>query len=356
VHRERLAAQLLTGRTAGSPDAAVRQLLAVQSQDLRGARLAVRSRTQSRHASDVDAALAARRLVVSWLNRGTLHLVAAEDYWWLHPLTTPQLGASSRRRLEQEGVSPAQAEHGVELIVEALTEHGPLTRGQLRERLDGAGVPTAGQALVHILLAATLRGLVVRGPAIGAEQGFVTVEHWLGSRPEPLDEDAALGRLTVRYLRGHAPAGPGDLAYWAGITLGAARRGFAVAGCVVDKDGLAWRPDEDARDNGEPTGLDQLALPAPRLLGPFDPLLHGYPSREAVVGAHRGIVTNNGIFRPIALVGGRAVGIWGLPRGVVTLTPLEPIADGDLAALADDARDVHRFLGLPDRPIAVQRD
>jgi hypothetical protein len=42
-------------------------------------------------ASDVDAALADRSLVVSWLNRGTLHLVRAEDYWWPHPLTTPQL-------------------------------------------------------------------------------------------------------------------------------------------------------------------------------------------------------------------------------------------------------------------------
>ena len=53
-------------------------------------------------AADVDAALEDRTLVVSWLNRGTLHLVAAEDYWWLHPLTLPQLatsnGAGSARR------------------------------------------------------------------------------------------------------------------------------------------------------------------------------------------------------------------------------------------------------------------
>ena len=50
-------------------------------------------------AADVDAALDDRTLVVSWLNRGTLHLVAAEDYWWLHPLTLPQLATTNVRRL-----------------------------------------------------------------------------------------------------------------------------------------------------------------------------------------------------------------------------------------------------------------
>jgi len=51
-------------------------------------------------ASDVDAALSQRRsLIVTWLNRGTLHLVRSEDYWWLHPLTTPQLRTGNSRRL-----------------------------------------------------------------------------------------------------------------------------------------------------------------------------------------------------------------------------------------------------------------
>ena len=52
--------------------------------------------------------------------------------------------------------------------------------------------------------------------------------------------------------------------------------------------------------------------PAPRLLGPFDPVLLGWRSREDIVGAHRGIVTTNGLFRPFALVDGRAAGIWSL--------------------------------------------
>ena len=82
----RFTAQMLSGPPARNAEDVVRRILAVQAQDSRGARLAVRSRSTGLGAADVDAALSERRsLVVSWLNRGTLHLVAADDYWWLHP-------------------------------------------------------------------------------------------------------------------------------------------------------------------------------------------------------------------------------------------------------------------------------
>src|SRR5205085_5800942 len=93
VHDERLAAQLLAGPPARDPVAVAERLLAIQAQDPRGARLAVRARSEGLSAADVDRALGDRSLVISWLNRGTLHLVRSEDYWWLHALTTPPLHA-----------------------------------------------------------------------------------------------------------------------------------------------------------------------------------------------------------------------------------------------------------------------
>jgi hypothetical protein len=89
VTAQRCAAQLLGGNRAGSAEEVAERLLAIQAQDLRGARLAIRARSAGLSASDVDSALTRRSLIVTWLNRGTLHLVRAEDYWWLHPLTTP---------------------------------------------------------------------------------------------------------------------------------------------------------------------------------------------------------------------------------------------------------------------------
>jgi len=78
-----LAAQLLLGPPARSVGQVVDRLLAVQAQDLRAARLAVRARTTGLTAADVDRELDNGTLVVTWLNRGTLHLVRSQDYWWL---------------------------------------------------------------------------------------------------------------------------------------------------------------------------------------------------------------------------------------------------------------------------------
>ena len=93
----------------------MRGLLAVQAQDARAARLALRARTTGLTAAAVDAALSdgalARR--PRWLLRGTLHLVAREDYAWLLGLTAPRRGAGGARRLAQEGVTPGDAERAV---------------------------------------------------------------------------------------------------------------------------------------------------------------------------------------------------------------------------------------------------
>jgi winged helix DNA-binding protein len=333
---ERLTAQALAGEPLRTPEQVAERLLAVQGQDPRGARLAVRARTSGVTVAAVDRALSEERsLLITWLNRGTLHLVRSEDYPWLHALTTPPLMTSARRRLRQEGVSEGAAERGVETIERALGEEGPLTRAQLRERLDRAGVPTAGQALVHLLFLATLRGIAVRGPMAGREHAYVLVRDWLGPQ-EPVDREAALAELARRYLVGHAPADDRDLARWAGLPLRDARAGLAaIASELVEReDGLV---ELKRTPTPEP-------LPPPRLLGAYDPLLLGWASREEVVGPHKLLVTDNGLFRPFALVGGRAVGTWRLAGGKLTIEHLEKVRKKDAAALEADAEAVLEFM------------
>jgi hypothetical protein len=136
VTAQRLSAQMLAGTSARDATAVARRLLAIQSQDPRGARLAIRARTEGLTVADVDRTLSDERaLLITWLNRGTLHLVASEDYHWLHALTTPPLHTGNARRLAQEGVTSGEADRGVGVIERALGDEGPLTRAQLRERL-----------------------------------------------------------------------------------------------------------------------------------------------------------------------------------------------------------------------------
>jgi hypothetical protein len=330
-----LTAQGLATRPGRDPVAVAERLLAIQGQDGRGARLAIRARSEGVAASDVDKALGDRRLVITWLNRGTLHLVRAEDYPLLQAVTTPPLWTSCRTRLRQTGVGEAAAERGVETVAKALAEEGPLTRAQLRERLDSADVPTEGQAFIHVLFYAALHGVCVRGPMVGQEHAFVAARDWLGEPPQ-VEREAGLAELARRYLVGHGPGTDADLARWAGLPLRDARSGLAgIARRLVDLgDGLV-----DLRKREDPA-----PLPPPRLLGAFDPVLLGWASRDDVIGPHKGLVTNNGIFRPFALVEGRAVATWRLTRGKVEVEHLERVTKKAAGRLEADATAVEAFL------------
>jgi hypothetical protein len=360
VTAERAAAQLLSGPTAARAEEVAGRLLAIQGQDPRGARLAVRVRSQGLSAADIDHALTAdRTLVISWLNRGTLHLVRSADYWMLHRLTTPQLETGCARRLAQEGIPPAAADRAAGLIERFLSD-GPLTRAQLAGRLQSAGVRAEGQALVFLLFLTSLRGITVRGPMIGKQHAHVLARDWLGAPPaaDP-DPGAALGWLARRYLAGHSPATDRDLAKWAGLPLRDARRALREIGGGLDEgedglvrlaghaDGASGAADGTGRSGrGHPDPRSELALPPPRLLGVFDPLLHGWQSRGPVLGRHEPEIVRGGMFRSFALVDGRAAGTWSVTGDQVSLTLLEPVSAAHRRALEADAEDVQRFLGL----------
>jgi hypothetical protein len=230
------------------------------------------------------------------------------------------------------------ADRGVRTIERALAADGPLTRPQLRARLDAAGVPTAGQALVHVLMLSTVRRVTVRGPMVGNEHAYALVADWLGEQP-PEQRDRALGELARRYLAGHAPAGERDLARWAGLPLRDARAGLAAIASE-----LREREDGLLEPAARKRGAAPPALPSPRLLGSFDPLLLGWCAREQIVGQNKTLVTNNGLFRPFALVRGKAVASWRLARGKVTLEPFGRLARADRKALDAEAEAVLRYL------------
>jgi hypothetical protein len=98
----------------------------------------------------------------------------------------------------------------------------------------------------------------------------------------------------------------------------------------------------------------RAARSTPRLLGQFDPVLHGWRSRTEVLGTHEGVVTMNGIFRAIALVDGVAAGAWRIEPPAVVLDPFDPLAQSAVRVLERDAADVLRYLGLPARPLDVR--
>ena len=322
----RLHAQMLGSERAGAVEDVVHRLLAVQAQDPRAFRLSIRARSHGLTAGDVDRALSQdRSVVVSWLCRGTLHLVGADDYWWLHALTAPRQVAVNRRRLAQLGVDEATEDAAVATILAAVAS-SPRSRPELGRVLADAGLPTEGQILVHLLAAASFRAHLVRGPVRDGEHCFVDASSWLRG---PTSGGDHLALLAPRYLAGHGPATPADLAAFCGITVGDARKAIAAL------------PPVDVRDHPPPP---------PRLLGMFDPVLHGWADRSFVLGDYPGVVTSNGIFRATVLVDGTVAGTWTIPDGVVRIMTARPLPPDVTAALEAEAADVARFLGLDPAP------
>jgi hypothetical protein len=311
--RIRAAGQLLGRRERRSPPELVRHLLAVQAQDFASVPLALRARSRGLTRVDLYAAIDNGEIVISWLNRGTLHLVCREDYGWLHALTAPTTMPTNKRRLAEEGVT--NPERGVRLIAKAL-EDGPLLRVEIGER-----VGETGPALTHLLLAASLRGLVIRGPIRGREQTFALTRDHVGELPR-VDREAALRELARRYFAAHAEASEADLAYWSGLPLRDARAGMSI--------GLAPRPRRRSQ-----------ALP-PRLLPAFDPFILDWKDRSFAIPERlaKRVMPGGGMFRAVVLVDGRVTGTWSRNGSRVRVEA--PEVDG----LAAEIAEVERFLGL----------
>jgi hypothetical protein len=346
VRARRAGAQLLRGRGESTPARIVERLLAVQAQDLRAARLALRARGMRLTAADVDRALSVERsLAVGWLLRGTLHVVRREDYPWLFALTAPLQAARSRRRLGQEGVSAAAADRAVAVIERALTGEGPLGRPELAERIAARGIRSEGQATPLLLNLAAIRGVAVLGPVHDGRQLFALARDWLGAAPAPEtagpDREAALAELARRYLAGHGPATAADLAGWAGLPLSDGRAGLRAIGDELVE--LGGELVELAGRNRTPG-----RLPA-RLLPVFDPYLLGWKDRSFAVPARhaRRVHPGGGILRAVATVDGLAAGTWSARRRGkrlrVEIEPFAALAPGAWRALRAEAKDVERF-------------
>ena len=173
-----------------------------------------------------------------------------------------------------------------------------------------------------------------RGPRAGVRAGAR-----LGGRAESVDRGVGSGRagppLPGRPRTSRRPltwpSGPASRCE----TPGPASARSELSCASVPTGWSSCEDDEAARDSAPP-----------RLLGAFDPLLLGWRRGRRSSGERTGIVTNNGIFRPFALVAGRAVATWTLVGGGVRLVPFDELASSDLASLTREAEDVVRFLGL----------
>jgi hypothetical protein len=343
------------GGGQGQVAAVATALCGIQAQYAATAALAVRARSSGLLAGDVEAARVGQRAVVlTWCQRGTLHLLGVDDLSWLLPLIGPVFTRVSRRR-EQLGLDAATLTRGEAALREVLGGQGPLTRAAIASRLRSRGLALEGQAVPHLLAYAAHRGTICYGPGEGAKPTYVLLRDWLpgwGDGPRGLPRERALAELARRYLDAYGPATPQDLAAWSGLPLSEARAAWgAIAADVlaVRVDGSeAWL---SRSRRAWPEEAERRAAPAVRLVAGYDPYLLGYRRRDLAVPAPhaRRVHPGGGLLHPTLLVDGLAAGTWRTnaqgKRLVVAVQPFEPLAPAVRQGLRTEAQDVGRFLG-----------
>src|SRR5688572_1715147 len=142
IARLRLRNQLLTRPLVGKPADVVSRLGAVQAQDFAGAKWALGMRLRSARENGVERAFDNGEILRTHVLRPTWHFVTPADIRWMLALSAARVHAgcaTGYRKLEIDATVAARSEKA---LVHALRGHTYMTRDELRDELEDAGIET----------------------------------------------------------------------------------------------------------------------------------------------------------------------------------------------------------------------
>ncbi|WP_129113588.1 winged helix DNA-binding domain-containing protein [Halegenticoccus tardaugens] len=322
----------------------------VQAQDARQAPLAIRARSREVTVADVEAARIEDRSVIrTWCMRGTLHYLTTEDVSWLLPLFGPLYVDRGQRRLTQLGLNEDDCERAMAVVRSALADHGPLTRGEIAERLlaEGFAFDPDGQAPIHVVRRACLEGIAIEVGAADDRERYGLLDEWLSLDPAPEQIDA-LAELARWYVAAYEPATLDDFYAWSGLYKRDVRSGWEAIEDELTEVDIAG---ERAWTLSAPATVEPDDTPIVRLLPMYDSYFLGHEDRELVVPDEYidRVYPGGGVIRATVTVDGLAAGTWTLdqtrPVATVVVEPFEPLAEAVETGIEAEVEDIGRFLG-----------
>ncbi len=308
IAHHRLHNQRITQTPFTNPNEVVNWLVAVQSQDYAGAKWALGLRLQDAHDTDIDRAFNAGTILRTHVMRPTWHFVTPADIRWLLALTAPRVHAISATMYRKKELDDATLKRSHKVLTKALQGGKQLTRDELRDALEKAGIAADdGQRLAYLVMHAELDGLICSGARRGKQFTYALLEERVPP-VEALTRDEALAELTQRYFVSHGPATAQDFAKWSGLTSADARHGLEAVKDQLQREVL----------NGDDYWFAPIRSPAKfvsptaYLLSVYDEFIIGYKDRgiiaEPEVAAK--LFTMGNALTAVVVIDGRIVGTW----------------------------------------------
>ena len=330
LNRALLARQLLLERSTGMIVEAMEQVGGLQTQYAPSGYVGLWTRLAGFERDALTRALEDRSVVQGTLMRTTIHTVSGREYWRY---------AMGVRRARREWAARVQAmpdeaelQRRSEALRAALRE-GP----RMVKELEGL----AGGFIGNLGLWVDL----VRVPPSGTWERrradrLGLAEDWVG--PIDATEEEGLRHLVMAHLRAFGPARWRDIAAWAGIPVGEARRGG---------EGLSLERFRD-EDGGELVDLAGAELPDPgtpapaRFLAHWDNTMLVHARRTGILPElHRAKIfnTRNPFSMGTVLVDGHVVAGWTYRERRIELTWYEEVPEREARAVEGEREALEAF-------------
>lgn len=306
---ERISNLGISTDSGNTPEEAVSNLCSLQAQDYRSSLWAIGLRcSPGTTVADVEEYIERRRIVRSWLNRGTIHFSAAQDVKWQISLYSPGLRKTAEIRDGHLGLTPDSIERMMVVLKDHLTSAGVSTRSEMYEVMEANNAkPRKGNLGYHLLYRAAWDGLICFGPQDENEQTFTLQDSWI-EWSEEKSRDESLASLAERYFRSHGPATLQDFAWWSGLKMTEAREGLKLSSRLMESfelDGKTYY--RASGNNGRHDNSGRVFL-----LPAFDEYIVGYTDRAWLFHGNRqdDVIKRNGIFLPTIVSDGFVIGTW----------------------------------------------
>jgi hypothetical protein len=353
LNRATLARQFLLQRVNLPSLDIIKHLVAMQGQVSNAPYIGLWTRLQAYQRSDLIRLLESRQVVRAPSLRGTLHILAAEDYLLFHPLLLPIFARNLHIFARQVRDFPMdQFMNEMRTYIQQQSPIRVELLAKMEEFYPGLGKQQIADAVrMHLALIQPIPAGIW---GFTGKPTYTEATSWLA---RPLAEpEAGLHELILRYLAAFGPASVQDMQQWSGLTR------LKPAFDILRPELLTFQ-DEQGRELFDLPHAPRPSAdtPAPvRFLPDFDNMLFAYADRRRVIADEfRSAIFIGNSTCTTFLIDGFVRGTWKIEHGpaspTLVISPLfEPLSPQIQNDLLEEGQHLMHWIFDDAQPFEIQ--